>query len=144
MKLSHATVLEGLAEAMRDRIAPHVGDAFAGEALRMSQALVLIAGRAGEDAAAIRVEENAAMRAIFADAAPLADGDLAARLDAAVRSADPGLRISQLDAETGLLRTLLVELHSWVEGQQGEQFRRIDQAIWRAMRDAELARAPRA
>lgn len=144
MKLTHATLLEGLAETLRDRIAPHIEDAFAKEAARMSQALILIAGRAGEDAAAIRVEENAAMRAIFGKAVSLAQGDLARRMGDAARSSDPGLRISQLDTETARLRALLVELHVWLEGQEGTEARRLDQAIWQLMRSTEMARAPRA
>lgn len=144
MKLTHVTLLEGLAETLRDRIAPHIEDAFAKEAARMSQALILIAGRAGEDAAAIRVEENASMRAIFGEAAPLAQGDLARRMGDAAASSDPGLRISELDTETARLRALLVELHVWLEQQDSPEARKLGQSIWQLMHNAEMARAPRA
>lgn len=144
MKLTHATVLEGVADALREQFSPQLADSFASEAARMAQSLIAIVGRAGDDAAAIRVEENARMRAIFADAAGLAEGDLAAWLSEAAQSSDPGLRISELDAETGRLRVLLVELHAWLEQQESSAARRLDQLIWRAMRDFEMARAPRA
>lgn len=144
MKLTSATVLEGMIEVLRDQIAPQLTDGFAKEAARMAGSLIAIAGRAGEDAAAIRVEENARMRVIFAEAAEVvSDAGLSVRLGDAARSQDPGLRISQLDAETGRLRSLLVELHAWLEQQDGPEVRRLDQAIWRAIRDAEMARAPR-
>ena len=144
MKLTGATVLEGVVDALRDQVSPQLNDAFASEAARMAQSLIAIVGRAGDDAVAIRVGENARMRAIFADAARVAEGDLSARLMEAGNGRDPGLRISELDAETGRLRTLLVELHCWLEGQDSAEARRLDQQFWRAMRDFEMARAPRA
>jgi hypothetical protein len=144
MKLTGATVLEGVVDALREQVSPQLDDAFASEAARMAQALIAIVGRAGDDAAAIRVTENARMRGIFSEAAGIAEGDLAACLADAAQSNDPGLRISELDAETGRLRALLVELHGWLEQQPGPEARRIDQEIWRAMREFEMARAPRA
>ena len=144
MKLTSAMVLEGVIESLRDQIAPGLDDAFAKEAARMAGSLIAIAGRAGEDAAAIRVEENDRMRSIFAEAAEVVSEEgLSARLREAAQSQDPGLRISQLDAETGRLRKLLVELHAWLEERGEPEARRLDQAIWRAIRDAEMARAPR-
>jgi hypothetical protein len=144
MRLTSATVLEGVIDMLRDQIAPGLSDGFAKEAARMAGSLIAIAGRAGEDAAAIRVEENARMRAIFAEAADVvSDPGLSTRLGEAALSQDPGLRISQLDAETGRLRKLLVELHAWLEERSEPEARRLDQAIWRAIRAAELARAPK-
>jgi hypothetical protein len=144
MKLTAVSVLEGVADALRDQISPNLGDAFAAEAARMAAALITIVGRAGDDAVAIRVEENARMRAIFARAAAIVpEQEFAARLTAAAQSSDPGLRINELDAETGRLRGLLVELHGWLEGQSQADARSLDQEIWRALRDFEMARAPR-
>jgi hypothetical protein len=143
MKLTAETVLAGVADALRDQIAPHLDDAFAAEAARMATSLITIAGRAGDDAAAIRAAENARMRAVFAQGAEVADGDLRDRLAEAARSADPGLRISELDVETGRLRTLLIELHGWLEEQDRHEAKALDQEIWRALRDFEMARAPR-
>ncbi|MGE3693391.1 MAG: hypothetical protein AB7F98_18595 [Novosphingobium sp.] len=144
MKLTNAAVLEGVIDALRDQIAPGLSDPFTIDAARMAGSLIAIAGRAGEDAAAIRVEENARMRAIFAEAVEVvADSDLVVRLREAAESSDPGLRIGELDSEVGRLRALLVELHAWLEVQSDPGARRLDQAIWRAIRDAEMARAPR-
>ncbi len=144
MKLTHATVLESLAEALRDQVGPHVQVDFAGDVLRIAQLLIQISGRASDDAAALRVAENARIRALFAEAAQLdCEQDLARRIAAAAQSRDPGLKISELDAETGRLRRLLVELHAWLEEQEGAATRRLDQAIWRSLREAEMARAPR-
>ncbi|MCW1428352.1 hypothetical protein [Novosphingobium sp. JCM 18896] len=133
MKLTGATVLEGVIDALRDQVAPQLNDAFAADAARMAQSLIAIVGRAGDDAVAIRVAENAHIREL------LGQGGLAA----AAASKDPGLRISELDAENSRLRTLLVELHARVELEDDIEARELDQAIWRALRDFEMARAPR-
>jgi hypothetical protein len=144
MRLTGERVLEGVAVALRDQVSPHLNDAFAAETARMAQSLIAIVGRAGDDGAAIRVAENGAMRALFAKAPRVVtDAGLAGRVATAACSSDPGLKISELDAETGRLRELLVELHSAVEAQEGPEARALDQAIWRALRDFEMARAPR-
>ena len=65
MKLTGATVLEGVVDALREQVSPQLNDGFASEAARMAQSLIAIVGRADDDAAAIRVEENARMRAII-------------------------------------------------------------------------------
>ena len=144
MKLTHAMVLEGVIDTLRDQIAPGLEDPFGREAARLAGSLIAIAGRSGEDAVAIRVAENDRMRAIFGEAAAVAsDAALRGKLEAAASSSDPGLRLGELDAETGRLRALLVELHAWLEEQDGAEARRLDRAIWLALREAELARAPR-
>lgn len=140
MKLTGATVLEGVIVALRDQVSPQLADAFAADAARMAQSLIAIAGRAGDDAAALRVEENARIRALLGQGGALFDD---AALAQAARSADPGLRISELDAETGRLRALLVDLHARVELEDSPAARELDQAIWRSLRDFEMARAPR-
>lgn len=140
MKLTTATVLEGVATALREQVSPALEDDFAIDVVRLAQTLVTIAARAGDDAVVVRVEENARMRALLGEGGALL-GDAA--FTTASRSADPGLRISELDAETGRLRALLVDLHGRLEDEPQAEARALDQAIWRALRDAEMARAPR-
>lgn len=141
MRLTGEKVLEGVVDALRDQIAPNLTDAFAAEAARMAQSLIAIVGRAGDDGVAIRVEENARIRALLGEGGQLLNDPV---LAAAARSADPGLRISELDVETGRLRALLVDLQTRLETSGGAEARQLDQAIWRALRDFEMARAPRA
>lgn len=144
MKLTSATVLEGVADALRDQIAPGLGDAFQKEAMRMALLLITIGARGSDDAAAIRVAENAAIRDLLArGAGVVTDSDLATSLRTAAASRDPGVRISELDAESGRLRVLLIDLQIALEGSGDAQARALDQAIWRALRDFEQARAPR-
>lgn len=133
MKLTGATVLEGVIDALRDQVAPQLTDAFAADAARMAQSLIAIVGRAGDDAVAIRVAENARIRELLGQGG----------LSEVAASRDPGLRISELDAENGRLRALLVDLHAQIEREEGAESRELDQVIWRALRDFEMARAPR-
>ena len=141
MRLTGAEVLEGVAEALREQVSPNLSDTFAIEVVRLAQTLTMIVGRAGDDAVVIRVEENARIRALLGEGGALL-GDR--RFAEASETRDPGLRISELDAETGRLRGLLVDLHTRLEGEEGAAARALDQAIWRALRDFEMARAPRA
>jgi hypothetical protein len=85
-------------------------------------------------AAARRVEENAALRALFARAAEIvADAALAAQLRAAAASRDDSLLVPALDASNQTLRTLLIALHAHVETLATPAARELDAAIWREL-----------
>lgn len=136
--------LRRIGEALSDRVVPALEDGFAIETARLANMLLTMSANAIEDAAALRVDENAAMRGLFADsAAVVADSAFAARLSQAAGSRDPGLKISELDAENGRLRTLLVALHAQVETQSDAKALAVAQRIWRMLRDFEARRAPR-
>ena len=85
-------------------------------------------------AASRRVEENAALRALFGRAVPVvADTALRTRLESAAASADPGLEIAALDGANDDLRALLIELHAHVEELDSPAARALDDAIWREL-----------
>lgn len=142
MTLSIEASLRAAADALRDRIAPALDDPFAIEAARLAGQLLAIAANAVDDAAALRVAENAAIRALFADAVS-DDAGLSNRLAAAAAAHDPGLRLSELDAENARLRLLLVDLHVHVETRADEAARATDARIWRLLKAIEANRAPR-
>ena len=67
-------------------------------------------------AAARRVEENRALRALFRSAADaVEDAALRARLREAAGGQDGDLRVEHLEAANAALRALLIELHAHVE-----------------------------
>lgn len=145
MKLRVETVMAGVEAALREQIAPLVDDAFASDALRMAQSLLAIVRLSRDDEVALKVEELDRLRAIFADAAEfVGDKGLAGRLNRAASGEAPDLRISELDAEIGRQRDLLVELHAHVENREGKDTDRIGRDIWRTLREIEMKRAPRA
>jgi hypothetical protein len=143
MKLTIDNALHGIAELLRDRISPEIGDPFAAQMARLSCMLLTICANGVDDAAEIRVEENAAIRALLGDAAELVEASLSTRLAQAAISVDPGLKIGVLDGENHRLRTLLVEAQADLEDRHSADARAMDQRIWRLLEDIELKRAPR-
>ena len=140
MRLTLEASLRGIGELLREDVAPEAQTPFLGQSVRMAGGLLTICANWVDDAAAIRVAENAAIRSLLGEVASALEGDLAARLRSASLSVDPGLRISQLDAENHRLRLLLVEAHDAVEA---ASLRDHDAAIWRLLESIELSRAQR-
>ena len=77
--------------------------------------LLLMVSQEFNRAADIRAKENAAMRALFADAAAGAGGDLGARLKAAGGERDADVNVATLDRSNAALKALLIELHARAE-----------------------------
>jgi hypothetical protein len=85
-------------------------------------------------AAARRVEENATLRALFADASPcVEEAALASRLEAAAATKESSLLVSDLERSNSELRALLIELHAQVETLETSEARRIEEGIWREL-----------
>jgi hypothetical protein len=143
MNLTIDNALHGIAELLRERIGPEVRDPFAAQMARLSCMLLTICANAVDDAAELRVEENAAIRALLGDAAALVDPPLSVRLAEAAISTDPGRKLGVLDGETDRLRRWLVELQADIEGRAGETAQAMNQRIWRLLETIENTRAPR-
>ena len=134
MKPEATHALERLMQALLVEIAPAMQPPYRQASVSI-QAMMLLAVREEFDrAAARRVEENRALRALFADAAlAVTDASLHASLATAAASTDASLRVPELEAGNRTLRTLLIELHAHVESLAGPEARRIDFAIWREL-----------
>jgi hypothetical protein len=143
MNLTIDNALHGIAELLRDRISPEIGDPFAGQMARLSCMLLTICANGVDDAAEIRVEENAAIRAVLGDAAELVEPALSARLAEAAMSRDPGLKIGLLDGENHRLRGLLVLAQAEIECREGAVPLAMNQRIWQLLEAIENRRAPR-
>jgi hypothetical protein len=135
--------LRGVEELLRDRISPAIGDPFAAQMARLSCMLLRICANGVEDAAELRVEENAAIRRLLREAAELVPAPLASRLHEAAASADSGLKISVLDDENQRLRVLLVSAQVILENSRDGAALTLDQRIWQLLEAAEAKRAPR-
>lgn len=120
--------------ALMADVAPHVQPAYR-QAGAMSAGVLLTCLREELDRVAERrIDENAALRALFRDGAGVVgDAALGERLAAAAAGEGSGYRISQLDADNAALRALLVELHAAVEGQEGAAARDLEARIWREL-----------
>lgn len=99
--------------------------------------LLLIASEEADRLVDRLVEENAALRDLFARARHVVeDRPLAERLEEAAAGADASLRVSSLQSENHRLRALLVDLHASVEEDPSTEARALEDAIW-----VELARS---
>jgi len=129
---SHA--LERLMQALLTEIAPSVQPAYRQASVSIQAMLLLSVREELERAAARRVEENRALRALFADAAKaVTEAPLRDHLASAAASTDASLLVSELEAGNRALRALLIELHAHVESLVGPEARRIEAAIWREL-----------
>ncbi len=144
MSLSPELCLRGVLETLQNRILPALTDSFIVEDARLAGLVLTIVTNGIDDAAAIRIAENAALRELFRDAAGVvADAGLAGKLEVAASAEGSGYKLSELDADNSHLRSLLVDLHVAVEDQPGDTARAIDSRIWRTLKQFEAARAPR-
>lgn len=99
--------------------------------------LLLLVAQEFNRAADIRAKENAAMRALFAEAADGAGDDLGGRLKAAAAAREGDLNVATLDKANAELKALLIELHVHAErsGEAGLEAR-----IVRLLAEAAAAR----
>src|SRR6202035_46814 len=105
-------VLQGVAVALATPPSPEVGMAYTASRMGMVSTLAMLAAGEADRAARDAVAENAAMRALFAEAGAYdADGALAA----AAAETDGDLSVPALDAANARLRRLLIGLHEKVE-----------------------------
>ena len=97
MNFTIPSAVKGVGALLRDRILPEIGDNYAANMARMASAVLSISANWADNAAALRVAENAAIRSLLGEAAGLAQGDLAGRLAEAAKSADPRTSIFTRD-----------------------------------------------
>jgi hypothetical protein len=95
--------------------------------------LLLFAAQDWDRSAARLVEENAALRALFADAARQLEGTLASRLAEAAASEDPSLVVTELQKANAVMRSLLIDLHVHVEERDDEIGRALNARIWQEL-----------
>jgi len=121
-------------QALLVEIAPAVQPAYRKASVTV-HGMILFAVREEIDrAAARRVDENRALRALFAEAAPaVADAALKSRLAAAASETDASLLVPALDESNRALRALLIELHAHVETLRGDAARALEAKIWREL-----------
>ena len=134
MKPGVPKVLEVVAAKLLFEVAPSVTPSYKQASIGVTAMLLGMVREEWDRAAARRVEENAALRALFRDSASaVADTDLRRRLEAAAASSDASLLVSELEKGNDALRALLIELHAQVEQQTGAASRAVEDAIWREL-----------
>ena len=131
MKPDLSRFLEVACAHLMLKVAPALPVSYGQADANLLGVMLTVVGEEAERAAARRVDENAALRELFGEAAPVVtDAGLRGRLQEASRGADESLRVSDLELRNASLRGLLVELHAHVEALDTPEARRIDDAIW--------------
>jgi len=128
-------VLETVSMMLIMEFVPQLGSSYAQQALAGGATILAVAREEIDRAAARRIEENHALRRLFATAREVvADTELAARLAEAAASEEGSFLVSDLDRSNQALRGLLIRLHVHVEQVQGDAARRVEAAIWDELR----------
>jgi len=133
--------LQKLSLSLLLEIGPAIGVEYVQRGAGISAMMLQMAAEEWDRAAARRVEENAELRALFREAAALADAALGSRLREAAAGEDRDLRVSALERSNQALRGLLVELHAHVETLDSPEARRLEDAIWTELRRSTERRA---
>jgi len=134
MKPDENLVLADFANRFATQIAPQVQPAYLASAIGMSAGILGMIAEDWDRAASRRVEENRAIRGLFAQAAGLPlDPGLATRLQALAQTNDDDLRLSALETANETLRAALIDLHAAVEAIPGEAAKTLNDAIWREL-----------
>ena len=134
MKPDPQRVLEQTVQNLLVDVLPSLQPRYRQAGLAISAGLLMSVREEFDRAAARRVEENAALRALFArGASVVTDTALAPRLRAAAATRDESLLVPALDATNRELRALLIELHAQIEALATPAARELDAAIWREL-----------
>jgi hypothetical protein len=128
------TVLDVVAGKLLIEISPAVAPGYQRNSVALTGLLLGMVREEWERSAARRVEENAALRALFARAAAVvADAVLRGRLEAAASGREDSFLISELEKSNQALRALLIEVHAHVESLVTPAARALDDEIWREL-----------
>lgn len=124
------TTLNGLARTLMMDLGPQLQNAYAGQTLQISTALLMMAAQEFDRAAARLVEENDALLALFAGAAPVVTDEPLRSALAEATAGGSTLLVSALHERNRTLRALLVRLHAHVESLHGDAARLLEARIW--------------
>jgi len=114
------------------RVLPAISPTYHQGTVGMIATLLVIAADEWDRGASRRLEENQAMRDLFRKAAPVvSDKALSDRLKQLASSSDTDYRVSALEDNNCALRAALIELHTQIESQSGNEAREIENAIWK-------------
>jgi hypothetical protein len=122
-------------------VLPLLPDSYSQGSTALLSFLMLFSAQEYERGAEIRSVDNAAMRVAFgALASIVGDADLKRKLEDAALSTDSSLLISKLNQSNAHLRGLLIELHAYLEAQDGDAARAGEKRIWGILKAAAAAR----
>ena len=134
MRPSCDTILQTVANALMTEHMPAATTEKAEADFGLSAVLIGVVSEELERAAARRIEENEELRRLFSESlSVIEDERLREQLKESAEGEEGDYRVSALDKVNGALLEVLIELHSHVEGLEGESARRTEEAIWQVL-----------
>ncbi len=123
-------------------VAPTITHDYARGSVSTIGLMLLFAAQEYERGAAVRAEENDAMRTLFTDAAAvLPSGALKDRVTDAARKRASALTISALNAANAEAKAVVIDLHAFVETWTHAQAPALNERIWAFLRRSADGRA---
>ncbi|MGX1199248.1 hypothetical protein [Parvibaculum sp. MBR-TMA-1.3b-4.2] len=130
-------VLQGCFATLLMEVAPHLGAEYSVGDVSVMGLMLFMSAEEYDRAAEVRTEDNSEMRSIFAEAASqIEDAGLRRRLSDASDIRDTSLRISALDSVNDALKTVLIDLQTYLEGQSGDWAAHMERRIWKHLSDS--------
>ncbi len=120
---------------------PESAGEFAGGRIGVIGMISFMAAQEAEKGVAVRVAENRAIRALFADAVKEGWAPSLASLDALAKGEDDDLTLSGVDAANATLRRALIPLHAAIEDAPGAEGRAREVRILKLLREGAQSRA---
>jgi len=115
-------------------LAPTLGSGYAQSNVGILGMMLAAVREEFDRAASRRIEENRALRRLFAEAAPVVkDTALQHRLHEAAKSDDTDFAIAALERGNASLRQTLIDLHTHIESLDTPEAHRVEEAIWREL-----------
>lgn len=115
MKPSPEMILNQAFAKLAMEIGPALPAGYSQGSVTTTAVLLLMTGQEFNRAADVRVKENAAMRALFAEQASAVGGELGARMRAEADTRDADLTVATLDKANATLKTTLIALQTHAE-----------------------------
>ncbi len=131
MKPDAGEMLGQIAQTLLADVAPRIPDEYQQRSAMILGMLLVALAEEWDRGAARRVEENSALRGLFADAAPaLRDRALRSRTAEAALGSDTDLSLRALAAGNEALRALLIEVHAALEADDSAEAHRLEERVW--------------
>lgn len=124
-------ILNTSAMLLATKFMPQIKTEIGQKELGLTALLLGVVSEEFDRAASRRIEENRGLRKLFSEAIPVVeDLSLKDRLKEAAGLVEEDFRISALDKLNSDLLSIFIDLHSHIETLEGEDARRIEEAIW--------------
>jgi hypothetical protein len=133
-------VLQGIGTSLLTSVLAEVQTPYGQQTTTISAGLAFMVAEEFDRAADRLLVENAAVRAILAEARPLVPA-ASPDIDAVLRVSAPDHRVSSLQAENDSLRGVLIDVHAAIEATDSAAALALNERIWAELVESTTRRA---